>query len=49
MFFACPNSSFLFVRRGIYMHVQVPRFWAWSAQAMKAIEVISIGHYQIGA
>ena len=43
--FACPNSSFLFVRRGIYMHVQIPRFWAWSAQAMKVIEVISICHY----
>ena len=43
--FACPNSSFLFVRRGIYMHVQIPRFWAWGAQAMKVIEVISICHY----
>jgi len=24
--FASPNSSFLFVRRAIYMHVQIPRF-----------------------
>ena len=43
--FACPNSSFLLCVEEFYMHVQIPRFWAWSAQAMKAIEVISICHY----